>query len=112
MLSGLIVTMALMGAIDEWLAVVVVGRDVRDSADGGGGVRVHEIRSFPPSIWGKGSTAAQILFVLAKLVHLAGYEDTIVLAPLKWMVAALAAWSGIDYAYRAVRMKRSADPRD
>lgn len=107
MLSGLIVTMAIMGVIDRWLAVIVLGRDVLILLMVGAAFAFTKIRSFPPSIWGKGSTAAQILFVLAMLVHLAGYQDTAMLAPLKWMVAGLAAWSGLDYAYRAVRLKRS-----
>lgn len=107
MLSGLIVTMAIMGVIDRWLAVIVVGRDVLILLMVGAAFAFTKIRSFPPSIWGKASTAAQILFVLAMLVHLAGYEDTVMLAPLKWMVAGLAVWSGLDYAYRAVRLTRS-----
>ena len=84
--------------------MIVVGRDVLILLMVGAAFAFTKIRSFPPSIWGKGSTAAQILFVLGMLVHLAGYEDTIVLAPLKWTVAGLAVWSGLDYVYRAVRI--------
>jgi cardiolipin synthase len=111
MLSGLIVTMAIMGVIEPWLAAIVLGRDVLILLMVGAAFAFTTIRSFPPSIWGKASTTAQILFVLAMLIHLAGYEDTAILVPLKWIVAALAAWSGIDYAYRAVRLGRSLVPR-
>jgi cardiolipin synthase (CMP-forming) len=111
MLSGLIVTMAIMGSIDWWLAAIVLGRDVFILLMVGAAFAFTKIRSFPPSIWGKCSTAAQILFVLAMLIHLAGYEDTVMLVPLKWIVAALAAWSGLDYAFRAVRLARSPDSR-
>jgi len=107
MLSGLIVTMAIMGVIDRWLAVIVVGRDVLILLMVGAAFAFTTVRSFPPSIWGKLSTTAQILFVLAMLIHLAGYQDTVTLVPLQWMVTALAAWSGIDYVYRAVRIWRS-----
>ena len=104
MMSGLFVTMALMGAIDRWLAIIVLGRDVLILIMVGAAFAFTQIRSFPPSIWGKASTAAQILFILAMLIYLAGYNDTVTLVPLKWTVATLAGWSGLDYALRAVRL--------
>lgn len=107
MLSGLFVTMALMHVIDGWIALIVLGRDVVILLMVGAAFAFTKIRSFPPSIWGKGSTAAQILFILAMLIHLAGYEDTVTLVPLKWLVAALAAWSGLDYMLRAAKLARS-----
>jgi cardiolipin synthase (CMP-forming) len=107
MLSGLFVTMALMGTIDWWIAAIVLGRDVLILLMVGAAFAFTKIRSFPPSIWGKASTAAQILFILAMLIHLAGYEDTVTLLPLKWLVVGLAAWSGLDYSVRAVKLARN-----
>jgi len=104
MLSGLFVTFALDHVIEPWLALIVIGRDVFILLLVAAAFLFTKIRSFPPSIWGKGSTAAQILFTLAVLLHLAGFADTPILLPLKWLVAALAGWSGIDYAYRAVTL--------
>jgi cardiolipin synthase (CMP-forming) len=107
MLSGLFVTMALMGTIDWWIAAIVLGRDVLILLMVGAAFAFTKIRAFPPSIWGKASTAAQILFILAMLIHLAGYEDTVTLVPLKWLVVGLAAWSGLDYSFRAVGLARN-----
>ncbi len=107
MLSGLFVTMALMGTIDWWIAAIVLGRDVLILLMVGAAFAFTKIRSFPPSIWGKASTAAQILFILAMLIHLAGYEDSVTLLPLKWLVVGLAAWSGLDYSVRAVSLARN-----
>jgi cardiolipin synthase (CMP-forming) len=107
MLSGLFLTMALMGEVEFWLAIVVLGRDVLILLMVGAAFAFTKIRSFPPSIWGKCSTGAQILFVLGELIRLAGYEDTMVLTPLKWIVAALAIVSGLDYLVRAAKLSRA-----
>jgi cardiolipin synthase len=107
MMSGFFITMAFMGVIDWWLAVVVLGRDVLILIMVGAAFAFTKVRSFPPSIWGKGSTGVQILFILAMLIHLAGYEDTITLLPLKWLVVGLATLSGLDYVYRAIGLARN-----
>jgi phosphatidylglycerophosphate synthase len=57
-------------------------------------------RDFPPSVWGKASTGAQIAYVLFAVGHEAAIAPLFVVAILGWITFALTIWSGIDYARR------------
>jgi len=57
-------------------------------------------RDFPPSLWGKASTAAQIAYVLFAVGHEAGLAPIAGVTILGWITFALTVWSGIDYARR------------
>jgi cardiolipin synthase (CMP-forming) len=108
LLSGIFLTMALDGAIEPWLAILVLGRDAGILLFAGGAfLFTKSLRDFPPSIWGKGSTAAQILFILALVSHLAGIGSEFAVSALEWLTAALAAGSGLDYAWRGLRMVKT-----
>jgi CDP-diacylglycerol--glycerol-3-phosphate 3-phosphatidyltransferase len=100
LLSGAFFAMVLNGAVEIWLAALVIGRDVLILALGGALIRTTG-RRFPPSIWGKASTLLQALFVVALIGTLTSAVPGALLAILKWGAAALTAWSGIDYARRA-----------
>lgn len=101
LLSGAFLTLAIDGAIETWVAALVLGRDVLILAFAAGIMLfTSRPRRFPPSIWGKASTAAQILFVLALLLHFVGFANAWVVAALKWLTVALTIWSGLDYARR------------
>jgi cardiolipin synthase len=104
LLSGAFLAMVLNGSIDKWLAILVIGRDVLIVLLGGALIRATG-RRFPPSIWGKASTILQALFVLALVGTLASAVPSALLTTLKWATAALTAWSGIDYARRALFAK-------
>jgi cardiolipin synthase (CMP-forming) len=99
LLSGTFLVLALTGAMEGWLAVVVLGRDVVILA-AAGVLYLGGRRSFPPSPWGKLSTFVQILF----LCFLIGYLSGIAVAPavlaLKWLTVALVVVSLGDYARR------------
>ena len=100
LLSGAFVALALNGAIDLWLALVVVGRDVLILVIAGVGLALSRRRRFPPSVWGKASTVFQALFIVALMGSIATAVSATVLAILKWTTAGLTVWSGIDYARR------------
>jgi cardiolipin synthase (CMP-forming) len=109
LLSGIFLTLALDGALETWVAILVLGRDAGILLFAGGAfLFTKSLRDFPPSIWGKGSTAVQILFVLALVSHLAGTGSEFVVSTLKWLTAALAVGSGLDYAWRGLRMVKTA----
>ena len=99
LLSGTFLTLALTGAIETWVAVVVLGRDVLILAAAGVLYLAKSRRSFPPSLWGKISTAVQIAFVLV----IVGQVDGPIFTALKWATMALALVSGADYARTASR---------
>ena len=92
LLSGAFLTLALSGAIEKWLAWIVLGRDAGILLFAGAVfLFTRSLRSFPPSIWGKASTVAQILFILDLIGNLPLLEG------FKWAVVALAFVSGLDY---------------
>jgi CDP-diacylglycerol--glycerol-3-phosphate 3-phosphatidyltransferase len=108
LLSGSFLTLALNGSIAPWLAVLVLGRDALILLVAAGALLLsNTIRRFPPSIWGKASTVAQIAFIVAWVGHGAGWAPAVLVELGKWIVAALTLWSGIDYAFRVVRLKRA-----
>ncbi len=97
LLSGSFLVLALTGAIETWVAVLVIGRDLLILLFAAGAFLFSKTRrDFPPSAWGKASTVVQVAFVLAVVAQIA---STIV--PLQWLTVALTAWSGVDYAWRA-----------
>jgi cardiolipin synthase (CMP-forming) len=99
LLSGTFLTLALTGAIEAWVAAVVLGRDVLILAAAGVLFLAKSRRSFPPSIWGKISTVVQITFVLI----IVGQVGGAIFIALKWAMVALAVVSGADYARTASR---------
>jgi cardiolipin synthase (CMP-forming) len=111
LLSGAFLTLAVDGAIERWLAVVVLGRDVMILLFVAGAFLFTPIRSFPPSIWGKASTAAQIAFIAVVLAHFAGFTGVFLVIAMKWLTAALACWSGAHYAWVGLSMARGARQR-
>ena len=100
LLSGVYVALALQSAIPAWLAWMVLGRDALILLFAAAVLAFTNTRlSFPPSIWGKLSTIAQMGFVVAVVIDRAGFGLPV--SVLLWIPAALTVWSGIDYARRA-----------
>jgi cardiolipin synthase len=100
LLSGSFLTLGLRGVIPWWLMTLVLGRDVLILGFAMIMLARKKRREFPPSVWGKASTAAQIAYVL----FVAGYEAGITpltLATILGMIAAtLTVCSGVDYVRR------------
>lgn len=95
LLSGAFVALWLAGAVEKWLMALVLGRDVLILLFAGGAVFLaHDLRRFPPSLWGKISTAVQIALVIAIALE----APLAIVEILKWSTAAMTIWSGIDYA--------------
>ena len=106
LLSGSFLILALTGGAPVWLAALVMGRDAAILLFALWGLLFTKTRrSFPASGWGKLSTAAQIVFVVAAVAQLAGYVDRRVVLVLVGLTAALTAWSGLDYARRALAQR-------
>jgi cardiolipin synthase len=101
LLSGASLALAVTGAMPWWLAGIVLGRDALILAVAGALVaRGGEQREFPPSLWGKLSTVAQVAYVLAVVVSNAGLGLARTVVVLSFVVAALTVWSGLDYGRR------------
>ena len=100
LLSGTFLVLALTGAIEWWLAAVVLGRDVLILAAAGVLYLVTARRNFPPSPWGKISTFVQIVFLGFQIGYLAGIAVAPAVTALRWLTVALAIASLADYARR------------
>lgn len=107
LLSGAFLTLALDGAIERWLAFIVLGRDVMILLMVAAAFLLTSVRNFPPSIWGKASTAAQIAFIAFVLAHFSGLIGMPLVMVTKWLTAALAVGSGAHYAWVAVSISRA-----
>ncbi len=107
LLSGAFLTLALDGAIETWVAVIVFGRDLLILAMAGGAFALTTIRTFPPTFWGKASTTAQIAYILALLLHLVGFFPLALVELGKWIVIVLALWSGLHYVWVGISMRRA-----
>ncbi len=104
LLSGTFLVLALTGAIESWLAAIVLGRDVLILAVAGVLYLATGRRNFPPSPWGKISTFVQIVFLGFEIGYLAGIAVAPVVEVLKWLTVALTLASLADYAWRMRRM--------
>jgi len=97
LLSGSFLTLGLKGVIPLWLMALVLGRDLMILGFAAIALARKIRRDFPPSVWGKASTAAQIAYILFAVGHEAALTPLIVATFLGWLAAALTVWSGIDY---------------
>ncbi len=100
LLSGSFVVLGWESVIPFSLTIFVLGRDLMILAFAIVALARKTRRDFPPSVWGKASTAAQIGYVLFAVGHEAGWSPLAVAAILGWITFALTIWSGIDYARR------------
>jgi len=100
LLSGSFLILGLRGIIPLWLVVVVLGRDLLILGFAVAALVRKTRRDFPPSVWGKASTAAQIACVLFAIGHEASLTPVMVATVLGWIAGALTLWSGIDYLRR------------
>jgi cardiolipin synthase len=109
LLTSSFLVLALKGKVAWWLTILVLSRDVIILATSVVITLVVGTRRFPPSIYGKLTTAAQILLVfvviLNEVVHHAPL-DTAELA-LVYLVAALTIVSGMHYSIIIARRLQS-----
>ena len=97
LLSGSFLVLGWKSIIPFWLVTGVLGRDLMILGFAAIALARRTRRDFPPSVWGKASTAAQIAYVLFAVGHEASLTPLIVATILGWIAATLTLWSGIDY---------------
>ena len=102
LLVSVYVSLGIVGVVPMWLVGLVVGRDVLILAMAGIGLLFMRERNFPPSVWGKLSTAIQILTALVAVVGcVTGYSLPAVFI---WATALATGWSGLHYLWRGIRV--------
>jgi cardiolipin synthase (CMP-forming) len=100
------------GEMPSWLVALVLGRDAAILLFAGLAYAFTKLRDFPPSQWGKISTAFQMLAVGAILFVRAGADRalglTIPLGPFFALAAAFTAISGVHYLTTGIQRLRHA----
>ena len=106
LLSGVFVALAVAHRVPWWVVGIVFGRDLYILLAALVMMQLTPIRKFPPTVWGKLSTFAQIVTVavwmgrdLFQLRVLDAFSPAMLL-----LCAALAVWSGLDYTWRGVQI--------
>lgn len=101
LLTSLYICFAIVGLVPAWLVWMVVGRDALILLMVAAGMIFLSRRDYPPTIWGKLSTAVQIAAALVFLVKCAfsGLVPEAVAVGAVGMTAAATAWSGLHYVY-------------
>lgn len=111
LIVGAYLSLAAAGAAPVWLVALIVGRDAAILLFASIMLALGKRRRFPPSLWGKLSTLCQITagsFVIGvRAFGVAAVEPW--LPALFVLTAAATAWSGLHYAWQAVRWQ---EPRD
>ena len=105
LLSGAFVVLAFKGVLGWWLTILVLARDVIILCTGVVIVLVFGPRTFPPSLYGKLTTALQILLVLEVLAA-AAFSSTLLHQAHQGLVYAVAAatiFSGVHYSVTIAR---------
>jgi cardiolipin synthase len=100
LLDGAFLILAIHSIIPFSLTIFVLGRDLMILVFAMGALARKTHRDFPPSVWGKASTAAQIAYILFAVGHEAALAPLAVVTVLAWITFGLTVWSGIDYARR------------
>jgi cardiolipin synthase (CMP-forming) len=108
LMGATFLALAWTGAVPWWLVAVVFGRDAGILLGAVLLMRVTPVRDFPPSFWGKASTFTQIATVVCWMVQNA-YSTALtygVAAFMLWPCAVMTLWSGVHYAWRAMKLAR------
>ena len=108
LLSGSYLAFSMNGTIPWWVTVIVLGRDVLILLFAAAAFAFTSAREFPPSVWGKVSTAVQVAgALLVLLAELTGRLETLSSFALG-VVAAATVWSFIHYSFVAIGILRRA----
>ena len=99
LLSSSYLMLALKGRIGWWLAILVLGRDVLLLVACAVILLTVGYRPFPPSVWGKLTTAFEIFLIILVLVMAAWKQQSLLLPKeiCEYSVAALVVISGLHY---------------
>lgn len=105
LLSSVFVCLAIVGSVPRWFVGLVLVRDILLLASSAAALAYTTMRRFPPSIWGKASTALQILTAVAWMAANACASPALerFAAALIWPTAAVTAWSGLHYCWRGAQ---------
>lgn len=109
LLSGVFLMLGLTAEIPWWLTAIVFGRDALMLLFIGAAMLFTSIRDFPPTLWGKLSTAVQIATALLILVNRSGLAGPWRGAewPFIHLTVIATVWSAIHYGWVGLEKLRA-----
>ena len=104
LLSGVFLALAFAHLVPWWLVAIIFGRDVYILAGVAAAILFTPIRGFPPSIWGKVSTFAQVMTAVLWMARTIFATRVLVAlsSAILWPCAAFTLWSGLDYTWKGI----------
>jgi cardiolipin synthase len=102
LLTAVYVSLGINEFVPRWLVWLIVGRDVLILCMAAAGLAFTRHRQFPPSIWGKLSTAIQVVTALTAVMGCSFAFG--VPAALVWSTAVATSWSAVHYMWRGWHM--------
>ncbi len=104
LLSGVFLALAIQGSVPVWYVVVVFGRDLAILIASAIAMKVSTYHDYTPTIWGKISTALQVLAavsVMASNAEGSGRMSDFARIAI-WLSFAATLWSTVHYTWRGV----------
>ena len=110
LLMSAIITLSVLDFIPIWAVIVVVSRDAILLA----GTVVANLTDtdidISPTALGKGTTFAQICYVIATMLHVTGKVPFFLVKPFLWVMVILTVSSGVHYLFRGIQHVNGANP--
>jgi len=103
LLMSAIITLSVLSFIPIWAVIVVVSRDAILLA----GTLIANLSetdiNIAPTPMGKGTTFAQVCYVIAIMLQVTGHVPTSLVDPLLWIMVAMTVGSGVHYLWRGIQ---------
>ena len=103
LLMSAIITLSVLNFIPVWVVIVVVSRDAILLA----GTLIANLTEtdidISPTLLGKGTTLAQICYVIAVMLDVTGQVPDFLVDPFLWVMVALTMGSGVHYLLRGIQ---------
>lgn len=103
LLTSAIITLSVLHFIPLWAVIVVVSRDAILLAGTLIANLTDTVINIAPTMWGKGTTLAQIIYVIALLLQATGRIPSTVTEPLLFIMILLTVGSGVHYLMRGIQ---------
>ncbi len=103
LLMSAIITLSVLGFIPIWAVIVVVSRDAILLA----GTVIANLSetdiNISPTAMGKGTTFAQVCYVIAIMLQVTGQVSASLVEPFLWVMVILTVGSGVHYLWRGIQ---------
>ena len=106
LLTSAFVALSILQLVPIWVAIIILSRDITIVAGTLLLYLTHTPIEVAPTVLGKGTTLAQLLYLALVLLLLYLDRDVSLLTPLLIVMLVLTVASGLQYVYRGIRAYR------